>query len=1043
MGTMPSTAREAIAPGTTAVAIIPPRIGHRALTDIESAMHALVSAVGRPVALELIGTAEARRFVVRATTTADLKQVIAQLRARYPQAVFCPLDPADDPLQLRPGETVSLIELRPGAANYLPLRAWKERELEHEGADPLLGQLAALAEVPDGMRAIAQLALVALPERWSQQQQRYALEHPLEPERQRERMQMAQSRTGNTSLAPVFLLFVLIGGLLLFQRFQSRMPLWVRQAITTLLQGKAPHLTALEIATLWHWGIGLIIGILVLLFGSVLLKRVFTRQTPLYDQQFVREKTARLAYRARLRLFVIGPCSSFPRAAETLLVPPHLRGRQASTYLGSYYQYQRERAWRRQRRHWRQWRAREHLVGWLSAVAVRRLRMRWSDWRAGWRERWEQWGDRRALTQARWERADALVGAYRQYHLATGGYFLPRRIWHARARALIGSPHWFRGWTAGVQRSSHYVSVADLAALWHLPQEEDLPDLGQIERTRARTRLVPAPLTHEGYQLGISTHAGRTLPVRFPPSALMRNLIAIAKSGKGKSTLLLALVQAAMADPLMGLFGLDPHGDLIDAILTLIPEARREEVVLIDLADEDRPVGINPLDVTVALGRDAVVSQLVAVCSKIWDGTWGPRMEAAFEMALKTLYEANQAIVAADPQEGPNKQYTLLDVGPVLTVHAFRMSLMKYVRDPVIRAWWSEQYAPKAPRDKLEMISPVLTKMNKFAASLVARRIVGQPRTTVDLAKEIRSGKIVLLRTAQGVVGTDVAAILGATILGMVGTALLAQQAVPVERRQRVRFIIDEFQTLPGVDWSKWLSELRKYGGSFALATQSLAHLDKLDPQLRPQVWANIEQIFAFGMAADDARIIERELDGIEIADLINLDDYEIYVKSSVGGQRQPVFSLRLEPPPQGDTTVAERIRQRCRARYGVRKEQVDGQIEQGLERHTITVYAAENSIFDATPSPTDPTEEHDQHSPPKQDAKEIGEGDGAKSPAKTPPTPPPKKHRRKPSGQATQRLQGVTPALVQQVPLLMDTPASASGADDGHAHAADAGGEP
>lgn len=179
METTQRTARETLTPGTMAVAIIPPRTGHRALTDIESAMHALVSAVGRPIALELVGTAAARRFVVRATTTADLAQVIAQLRARYPQAEFCPLDHADDPLHLQPGEVVSLIELRPGAANYLPLRAWKDRDLEREGADPLLGQLAALAEVPAGMRVIAQLALVALPDRWSRQQQRYALEHPL------------------------------------------------------------------------------------------------------------------------------------------------------------------------------------------------------------------------------------------------------------------------------------------------------------------------------------------------------------------------------------------------------------------------------------------------------------------------------------------------------------------------------------------------------------------------------------------------------------------------------------------------------------------------------------------------------------------------------------------------------------------------------------------------------------------------------------------------------------------------------------------------
>ncbi len=252
---------------TQAVEIIPPRAGRRALTDIESVMHALVSTVGRPVALELVGTAEARRFIVRAKDLGDLTRLVAQMRARYPQAEFRPLDPADDPLSLHPGEAVSMIELGPGAANYLPLRSWKERELEHEGADPLLGQLAALAEIPVEMRAIAQLVLVALPERWSQRSQRYGVEHPLERERQRERRQMAQSRSGSVSLIPVFLLMLLIGGLLLVQHMQTHLPPWIRQDVTDLLHGKVPHLTTAQQTAIWIWGIGFMIVAGLLLFG--------------------------------------------------------------------------------------------------------------------------------------------------------------------------------------------------------------------------------------------------------------------------------------------------------------------------------------------------------------------------------------------------------------------------------------------------------------------------------------------------------------------------------------------------------------------------------------------------------------------------------------------------------------------------------------------------------------------------------------------------------------------------------------------------------
>jgi len=48
------------------------------------------------------------------------------------------------------------------------------------------------------------------------------------------------------------------------------------------------------------------------------------------------------------------------------------------------------------------------------------------------------------------------------------------------------------------------------------------------------------------------------------------------------------------------------------------------------------------------------------------------------------------------------------------------------------------------------------------------------------------------------------------------------------------------------------LPSLRKVGGSFGLATQSLAYLDKMDKTLRATVMANIDHLFAFAMARRD-----------------------------------------------------------------------------------------------------------------------------------------------------------------------------------------------
>lgn len=897
-----------------AVEIIPPRVGQRALADLATVMQALVSRVGRPVALELVGMANARRFVVRAANQEDLARVVAQLRARYPQAEFRSLDAASDPLILRAGEAVSIAELQPGAASYLPLRSWDTRDWEREGADPLLGQLAALADLPHEVRAIAQLGLMAASDGWSQSRLRYALEHPLERERSAGRSEFA-----DTHLGSVLCMLLLVAGLVAWQQLRFRVPGWLTHTLLAVVHGKPSVLTPAQSAHLWFVGVGFgiaLAGLLLLLLWS---KRHW--QAPLYDQRLAREKLTLPAYRVRLRLIVIGPRLTLENPLAMGVSP------RASIDRG-----------------WQAGAARlPHVTAFTARELFRRILGWWDREMHRGRGRaqrvWRRWCARHIQARARWDVIEGLIAAYRQFHLATGAYFVPYRLpgWRARqlARAHGRRNAWWLGWRQGIRGSHHYMSIADVAALWHLPQGSDLPDLGWLDRTRARTRLVPEILMREGYRIGMSEHAGQRVPVLLPATALQRNVLAVAKSGKGKSTLLLALAQAALREGDSGVFLVDPHGDLCDALLANIPLDRRAQVILVDLADRAYPVGINPLDVTAFGERDLVVSQLISIFSAIWSRTWGSRMEAALEMALKTLYEVNRSLVA-DPQRGPAHQYTLLDVGPLLTVQAFRHDLMRRVADPHVRAWWYEQFEPKPWRDKLEMISPVLTKMNKFAASTVARRIVGQARTTVSFAEAITLGRIVLVRTARGVVGEDVAAIVGASLLGL-ATATMARQAeMPQEQRHRVQFIIDEFQALPGVAWGQLLAELRKYRASFALATQALAQLDRLDPALRPTVFANIEHLFAFGMSAEDARLIERELDGVvESADLINLDDFVAYCKITLAGRRSPVFSLQLDPPTVGDPRAAATIRAFCQERLGVPAAQVDAAVQAALDQHT------------------------------------------------------------------------------------------------------------
>jgi hypothetical protein len=350
----------------------------------------------------------------------------------------------------------------------------------------------------------------------------------------------------------------------------------------------------------------------------------------------------------------------------------------------------------------------------------------------------------------------------------------------------------------------------------------------------------------------------------------------------------------------------------VEHLLRLVPENRQEEVVLVDLADTQAVVGLNPLDVTLGRGRDKTVTDLLRTFAHIWSASWGSRMESVFEYALRTLYEANAVLCQRDPVQGPAQQYTLLDVLPLLTDESFCHQLLEPLAavDPYLVRWWYLYYDPLSPYMQRDRSDPVLSKVARFE-SYVARHIVGQSQSTLDLARCIREEQIVLVSLAKGVVGEEIAHLLGATMLSLVHLALEEQAGLKHAERKRLLILVDEFQLLTGVDWAA-LAELRKYGASFALATQSLHVLKERHATLLSLVLASVKQWIIFHLSAQDARLLAEDLD-VEPEDLVHLERYTSYVKLLSGEVRHPTFSLRWLLPPEGSVESAAFMREQAR----------------------------------------------------------------------------------------------------------------------------------
>jgi hypothetical protein len=535
------------------------------------------------------------------------------------------------------------------------------------------------------------------------------------------------------------------------------------------------------------------------------------------------------------------------------------------------------------------------------------------------------------------ERLDRLAAAYRPFALATGNSFMPRRPAKGAHDLRILAP---------LARPS-LLNVRELAGLWHLPQNCD--DILFLERTTARRRLplrstVGPTIDGAGCRIGVSSHQGHSVPVHLPTGLLGRHLLAVAKTRRGKSSLMLRMVHHLMqADDnhRHSVVLVDPHHDLAASALGLVPRSRQADIVYLDVSNRHRPFGINLLDTGLGWDRDQATANALRIFRREFDGYWGPRMEDAFRFATLALFEANEALCAEDRRFGRGAQHTILDVPAVLERPGFRRQVLKKTRDPVIRQWFDGYFEPLERRYQLEIINPVQTKVHKYVGNRVARQIVGQPRSTVDFRKLVQAGKIVIVNLNSFDIGEDLAALVGGTLLNLAARAISAQAVLPPSERKQVTLLVDEFHTIPGADYEQVLGELAKYGANVILASQTLSRLDRLtDAQrtrdLRASVFSNLDGLFAFHTSAEDAGYLADELGGgLDAQDLLELGYYQCYVRMTDvrTGERLPAFSVQLEPPPVGDEYLATRLARLSAEYYGRDTLDVELDLQSASER--------------------------------------------------------------------------------------------------------------
>ena len=474
------------------------------------------------------------------------------------------------------------------------------------------------------------------------------------------------------------------------------------------------------------------------------------------------------------------------------------------------------------------------------------------------------------------------------------------------------------------------IGVREAAALWHPPGPGD--ETPQVERSGARVLLPSLRGMKEGALVGDTT-AEKPSPIHFPNDLVRRHHLYVARTRMGKSTLMHHIATHKMREKAEGrdpdaIVVVDPHADLVNGLLEHVPEGIMDRVRLIDLADEAGAVGINLLDARIFTDRDRTADAVVRVARGLWD-QWGPRMQSILEHVVKTLHEANE-----HPATDPAAQYTILDGLPLLSDAKFRGRVLAKVSDPYLLEWWARDFNGWRREYRADALAPVQTRLAYYASSKRARAILGQSRSTVDLRRTILDGGILLVSTASGAVGRDVAALVGASLLNLVDAVIREQGSMPPERRRGALVVVDEMQSMPGVDYESMLSELGKFGASFILATQSLAKLEDISRTMQDTILANTGCLAVFQVAGSDARRLVWELgrDRVSEDDITSLPVHHCYVRATIGRERLPAFSMMVRRPEPCDPEAAARIRAAASS-YIVSADEIAAQQAEGRRR--------------------------------------------------------------------------------------------------------------
>lgn len=466
-------------------------------------------------------------------------------------------------------------------------------------------------------------------------------------------------------------------------------------------------------------------------------------------------------------------------------------------------------------------------------------------------------------------------------------------------------------------RQKIYLNTSEIASIYHFPVKPS----GAPHLKILKSKSAPAPfeLPKEGVLLGVNSFRGKDIEARMQINDRRRHLYIVGQTGTGKSALMENMAVEDIKSG-AGICVIDPHGTLVDPILSKIPENRMEDVIYFDPANIQRPMGLNMLeyDPSHPEQKTFIVNEIYDIFRKLWQD-----IPEAFGPMFEQYYRNATLLVLEDPASGN----TLLEINRVLSDKSFRELKLSRTQNPILKSFWHDVAEKAGGESALANIVPYITsKFDTFLNNEIMRPILVQEKSAFNFREVMDSRKILLINLSKGRLGDINAYLLGLIIVGKILMAALSRVDKPEEERRDFFLYLDEFQNITTKSIATILSEARKYRLDLTLAHQFIGQLEE---EIKKAVFGNVGSMVVFRTGMEDAEFLEKQFAPVfNKQDLINIDNFNAYVKLLVSNQTTKPFNIATIPPQKGSEEKIKVLKEMSASKYGRPREEIEEEIK-------------------------------------------------------------------------------------------------------------------